>query len=301
VDANRPDVAASPRGGVTRSARRGKHPQVTHPQDDPGSVVPLSEPDLTFDVSWRGYDQRQVADAIADLQERLHAAETQAAAGRAAHEGLVEEHRRLMGELAQARRGAAPEPTFEALGERVGQILALARDEAAAIRHAATAEVEPARRAALEEAERLRAEAGAEAARRLADARATAATLEEEARAQRRAGDLAVETERRRAESDALSVRSNTRKEADELLATARREAEEQRAAARAEVAELEAKRDQVKAGLTRLRDALGLAVGGSRREDEPEAASASVPAAATDVAPTAEPEVGWHRVAPES
>jgi cell division septum initiation protein DivIVA len=103
------------------------------PPDSTGSALP---PDRTgvvqFDVVMRGYDRRQVDDYIASL----YAA-----------------HAKLQAEL---RRGR---PSFEALGERVSQILVIAEAEADEMREHARQDAAQTRRQAEVEAEALGAAA----------------------------------------------------------------------------------------------------------------------------------------------
>lgn len=245
--------------------------------DDLAPLVPFADPAVDpgggFDVVMRGYDRRQVDATLASLHERLAALDAMLAAEHAARQRRDAELAELRSDLMQARQAALPEPpTFEGLGERVGQILALARDEAQEMLREAQASVAPRRVAAEEDVARLRAEAEAEAERLVAQGRQRLAEAE-----------LAAETATRRAESEALAVRAQAHKEADEVRAETRDEAEQAltnasreagdlRRSAREEVDRLAAQRDEVRADLTRLRDALGLAVGGAKDDAAPPA-----------------------------
>ncbi len=184
-----------------------------------------------FPTVFRGYDPVQVDHHVAALQQAAEAARQEAAASsveltklRQSHEALSQEldgQRRSLGELEeQARRVSSP--TFADLGERIGSMLGLADEEAAAIRAAAAADVEQARRAADEDAALVRAEA-----------------------------DRYAEEVRSRADVDATEAVSRAKKEADSIIDDAAREAaarreeaeayyEKQRATAAASAADFE-------------------------------------------------------------
>jgi len=137
--------------------------------DDPGS---------TFRVVLRGYEPAQVNHRI----EELAAAVAQATAQRDALAARLEAVDRERSDESPAVVGV---PTYEQLGTRVGQILALASEEADEIRRTAEAEIASARKQldeetglAREEAERYatetRSAAETEAARIVEDARRAA-------------------------------------------------------------------------------------------------------------------------------
>ena len=94
----------------------------------------MDETGSTFRVVLRGYEPAQVNRRI----EELSAAVAEAAALRDALAARLE--------AAERERGEAPvaaEPSYEQLGARVGQILALAREEAEEIRRTAAASGSP--------------------------------------------------------------------------------------------------------------------------------------------------------------
>lgn len=246
--------------------------------ETPGDLIRLSPAEPadggTFDIVRRGYDRAQVEDAFAQLHDHQARLEAAVTAERAARAHTESDAAALRAELAEAQRAAVPqEPTFEALGERVGSILALARDEAAALLAAAEAAVAPGRQAAQDDAARLRAEseataertvtqANAEAERLLATARDEAATVR--AAAQEEAERLLADGRQQQAEA-ALAAKSTVaeaHQESEEALAAASREAGTFRRTAREEVERLGAQRDAVRAEIARLRDALANAVG---------------------------------------
>lgn len=293
--------------------------------EPPGDLIRLSPAEPadggTFDIVRRGYDRGQVEDAFAQLHDHQARLEAAVTAERAARAHTESDAAALRAELAEAQRAAVPqEPTFEALGERVGSILAFARDEAAALLAAAEAAVAPGRQAAQDDAARLRAEseataertvtqANAEAERLLATARDEAAAtvsaaqqaaqqLLADGRRQQAEAALAADSAKRRAESEALAVRAAAHKEAETAVADAHQESEEALAAAsreagtlrrtaREEVERLGAQRDAVRAEIARLRDALASAVGlPGARVVEPE------PGPEPDLDPPAAPPV---------
>src|SRR5512141_2764602 len=166
-----------------------------------------------FPTVFRGYDPVQVDQHVAALQQAAEAARQEAAASsveltklRQSHEALSQEldgQRRSLGELEEQARKVSS-PTFADLGERIGSMLGLADEEAAAIRAAAAADVDQARRAADEDAALVRAEA-----------------------------DRYAEEVRSRADVDASEAVSLAKNEADSIIDAAAREA-----AARREEAE---------------------------------------------------------------
>src|SRR5215204_918387 len=100
-----------------------------------------------FPTVFRGYDPVQVDQQLAALQQ--------------SHESLsqeLESQRRSLAELEQQARTVSS-PTYADLGARIGTMLGLADEEAAAIRASAADEVERARGSADEEAALVRAEA----------------------------------------------------------------------------------------------------------------------------------------------
>lgn len=104
-----------------------------------------------FDIVRRGYDRLQVDAAVSAFRARVEEQEAQL---KALDEVLMST--RLEADQANAQLARAGKPTFEALGDRVTEILALAEQEAAELRSGATADAERERREAEEEAARVR-------------------------------------------------------------------------------------------------------------------------------------------------
>src|SRR5262245_34818683 len=101
----------------------------------------MTQSDHQFRVVLRGYDPAEVDRVIGDLTGRVQAAE----------QAATKLHERV--QQAEAARNAVAEnaapvqpPTFAHLGERVGQILTLAEDEAAELRETARSEMESVRK-----------------------------------------------------------------------------------------------------------------------------------------------------------
>jgi cell division septum initiation protein DivIVA len=134
--------------------------------DDPGS---------TFRVVLRGYEPAQVNHRI----EELAAAVAQATAERDALAARLEAVAR---EQADQGPVVVEQPTFEQLGARVGQILALASEEADEIRRTAEAEIATARKQLDEETGLAREEAQRYAAETRSAAETEAARIVEDAR-----------------------------------------------------------------------------------------------------------------------
>ena len=184
-----------------------------------------------FPTVFRGYDPVQVDQHVAALQQAAEAARQEASQSaveltklRQAQEHLaaqLDTQRRTVADLEEQGRRVST-PTFADLGERIGAMLGLADEEAAAMRESATAEVEQARQAADEDAALVRAEA-----------------------------DRYAEEVRSRADVEASETLSRAKKEADSIIDDAAREAaarreeaeayfEKQRATAAASAADFE-------------------------------------------------------------
>ncbi len=158
-------------------------------------------PDEMFTTVRRGYDPTEVERAlgqvqgeVADLRTRLEAAEAAAEQARgeasASREALV------------SREGQEPElPTYEHLGERVGQILSLAEAEASETRSRVGAEAEAFRKDVEAQVATLRADADRYAEETRRDAEAEGARIVADAR-------KAADSERDAAERDASALRS---------------------------------------------------------------------------------------------
>src|SRR4051812_16719496 len=119
----------------------------------------------------RGYDPAEVDRRLDELTSAVTSLTQQ-------RDGLATR----VQELHDAASGAAEPPGFEHLGSRVGQILALADEEANELRERARAEAEAHTTGAHESTAQLREEADQYAVRTRSEAEARAARIEEEAR-----------------------------------------------------------------------------------------------------------------------
>jgi DivIVA domain-containing protein len=112
------------------------------PVDTGGSVVTLDEilverlEDPQFAVSMRGYDRGQVDDYILRLRQFLTDAERRFADVEQSYRALQAQHDLTLRELAD-ERSELPVARYDGLGQRVDQILQLAREEADALVRAA--------------------------------------------------------------------------------------------------------------------------------------------------------------------
>lgn len=139
----------------------------------------MDEPAEAFRVVLRGYDPTQVNRRL----DELTAALAQAVAERdALAQRLADEQEALDREPALPAPAVQGEPTFEHLGERVGQILSLAAEEAAELRRTAEAEVAAERDSVRAEAGRIREEADRYAADTRSAAETEATRIVEDAR-----------------------------------------------------------------------------------------------------------------------
>lgn len=98
----------------------------------------MNQPDPPFRLVMRGYDPADVDRALAGLQQRAADAEASAA----------EFESRWQQASASAEAGPAEPPGYDHLGQRIGQILALADEEAKELRDRAHAEAEDVRKLA---------------------------------------------------------------------------------------------------------------------------------------------------------
>lgn len=180
-----------------------------------------SEP--SFDVSFKGYDKRQVDRYVTQVESEvatLAAERDQAIAQMQALAGQVQQ---LQVELSDLTRRAVPSRvSFRHLGGRVEQILTMAEEQAADIVNTAQQEVNDQR---------------AEAERLLADARERTALAVRDfdlALASRRKEEIKVDEQRR---AQVAEETQRMRAEAREVLAHAQQEAQALRTAAANEVA----------------------------------------------------------------
>ncbi len=163
---------------------------------------PPTSPQPSFRLVRRGYEPTEVDQRITELMKQA-----------GANQQRIVELTTRMRELEAAQALAVEQvpnppaaPTFTDLGARVGQILALADEEAAEIRGNAKADFDERLREAEQTAERVRAEADNYALKRRQSADEEAKALVDAAH--RRSDELLEETKReaetRRAEADAL-------------------------------------------------------------------------------------------------
>jgi hypothetical protein len=222
-------------------------------------------PEDMFTTVRRGYDPAEVERAVGqaqaeadDLRRRLEAAEAAAEQARsesaAAREALV------------ARESQQPDaPTYEHLGERIGQILSLAEAEAAEIRDRVVGEVETLRKEAEQEvgalradadryAEETRRDADADGARILADARKAADgerdAAERDASARRAEAEALHEDQRAKAAQAAADFETTLAERRQKATA----EFQAQQAAIQAELDAMAARNKDTEATLERNR-----------------------------------------------
>jgi cell division septum initiation protein DivIVA len=102
-------------------------------------LLPLRGPEEggpVFDLIRRGYDREQVDSHLAWLEERVHEAEQAREAAEASASQAAADAERAREELESGR------PSWDALGERITQILNLAEEEGAEIRAARSREAD---------------------------------------------------------------------------------------------------------------------------------------------------------------
>lgn len=225
--------------------------------DETTTLVPLApdQGERGFDVVLRGYDRAQVDRHLDYLEGLLHGAAKRAEA--------------LEHELAQERERPVPppaDPPWDALGRRVTEILALADQEAAEIRHRAHEDV-----ASLEERVRAReGEVEAACAQREQAATEQADRIRQEAEAEarqlraaaREAADQAVA--QARAEAERALVEAG--EQAEQLRRSARDDAEGMRRLAEEDVLRLARRRDTIRHDLESLHQRLASVMSGADR-----------------------------------
>jgi len=196
----------------------------------------MTQPDHEFRVVLRGYEPSEVDRVVSDLQARIADAEASA--------------RTLEGrlEVAAAEPGPGAEPpSFAHLGQRVGQILDLAEEEARELREQASAEVEGVRKladqaaldvrdAADQYADQRRRDADTEASRILADAKRAADderdSAERDSAARRQEGEALFEQQRANAAQSAADFETTLAERRERTAAEFR----EQQAATQAQL-----------------------------------------------------------------
>src|SRR5918911_5389294 len=100
-----------------------------------------SEPN--FETALRGYEKKQVERYVARAENEIAALAGEREQAYAQIQAMAQQIERLQQEAAQARRqpGLGPDVSFRHLGPRVEQILALAEEQAEAIRASARNEI----------------------------------------------------------------------------------------------------------------------------------------------------------------
>ena len=151
----------------------------------------MNQPDPQFRLVMRGYDPADVDRAISGLQQRATDAEASAAEF---------ETRWQQASASAAEAGSAEPPGYDHLGQRIGQILALADEEARELRERAHAEAEDSRKLAEQASVSVRDEADQYADQRRRDADSEAAQVVADAK-------RAADEERDAAERDAAALR----------------------------------------------------------------------------------------------
>jgi cell division septum initiation protein DivIVA len=182
----------------------------------------MTEP-TAFRTVLRGYEPTQVDHTVAELMTSVEAARSEAAArtvevsklqaALAALQKTAAEHAAKVAALEESQRTTAP-PSYADLGDRIGSILTLADEEAAALRASAAAAAAEHREQATKEAlatratvdryaDEVRSKATAEATKIVENARRTADTIlddaDREASARRGEAEAVYESQRARA------------------------------------------------------------------------------------------------------
>src|SRR5699024_3945503 len=202
-----------------RAGRAGRRPGLVGRSGSPATLADMSSTNTSpavaapFAVVRKGFDQKQVADALArhDAEAEVLRADRDAAvdrAERASAEAARERERAASLEARVAELGRAPVTTAQ-VSDRVSTMLTVATAEAESIRDSAHATADQIRADADEEAWTLR-----ESARRAAETDRGSATAELTAARERAAAVRAEHTE----------ILESARKRAAEILAAAERE-----------------------------------------------------------------------------
>jgi DivIVA domain-containing protein len=218
----------------------------------------MTQPNHQFRAVRRGYDPAEVDQVLADLHGRLTATEHAAA-------GLQARLARAEAAASVADESAAQPASFGHLGERVGQILALAEQEAMEVRDRVTAEAEAIRKDAEQAAVTLRTNADeySEQRRRDADAEGTRLLTDARRAADEERDAAERDSAARRQEAEAIyeQQRANSAQAAADFEATLaeRRqrttaEFQEQQAATQAQLDEMAARVEDMKAAAQRER-----------------------------------------------
>ncbi|MDQ2757137.1 MAG: DivIVA domain-containing protein [Actinomycetota bacterium] len=180
----------------------------------------MTEKASSFRSVMRGYDPAQVDAHLSELTTALESARREAADRTIELSRSQTAHADLNAELDVARshalsleeaQGSAGQPSYQELGERIGQILHLADQEANDLRATAAADAEAHRASASAEAEAHRASVAADAAGLQAET------------------TRYVEELRAKAEAEAAALLEDARRRADEMIDDADRRAQTRR------------------------------------------------------------------------
>ena len=166
-----------------------------------------------FEMQMRGYSRRQVDEYVARRTSEIRELEHRLARA-------LDESEHLRREISTVRQQAlAGRPAHEEVSERVGQILKLAEDEAAAQRIKTEEDIAGLRNEAQKESEQLRAAAKQESERARTDAR-------EQAERMLTAAQEQAERTISAARDEADKMRGSARTEADRLTTESRQQAD---------------------------------------------------------------------------
>src|SRR3954468_3219400 len=185
----------------------------------------------SFETALRGYEKKQVERYVARAENESAARAAEREQAYSQIQAMAAQVERLQQEATQARRqgGLGTEVSFRHLGPRVEQILALAEEQAEAIKSSATDDIA----VRLAEAERIRAEAEAHAHNGIRDFEiALAARRAEEERAdaaRRAAADKAVSNSRHAAEQTGAEAKATLTRARAEAQQPTERSAEDAR------------------------------------------------------------------------
>src|SRR4051812_3831675 len=191
----------------------------------------------SFETALRGYEKKQVERYVSRAENEIAALANERDQAYQQMQAMQAQIERLQQEAAQARRqpGVGAEVSYRHLGPRVEQILALAEEQAEAIKASATDDIA----ARLAEAERIRAEAEAHAHDGIRDFEIALAAR----RAEEQKADAARRADAEESVRASRQVAEQMRAEAESVLARARAEAQQltQQTAQQAQQARAEA------------------------------------------------------------
>ncbi len=186
--------------------------------------------DDQFEREMRGYNRREVDEAIAALRISVRSLEDGKRDLQDRLSQTLDDMERLKLELSTAR--SAGKPPHEEVSERVGQILKLAADEATSMRSQVDGEIAKLRSEAQAETGKLRADAKAETDRTRAEAHEQAERMlsaaQEQADNTVATAKSEAEAARKSAASDAQRVVGDATKQAEAAVATAKAQAKQQ-------------------------------------------------------------------------